>query len=448
MEAEQFRRWREGTGYTQAAAAARFFKVTRTTLQNWESGATPVPAAVETACKIWERRVRQENAAYGPVVLVYGTPEGPCQEQFKTNSQAIARVCELSRDISLPCVMATDGTPLWDVPELQRIIWNEDPEAPTYVNLLRRCANAVQALANDARRPDSPVWTGEPTAAAKVEQLRCIAALADELQELATGVERGENTSSLPIEERLKQLRNLGKRPSEVLFNGLAQAFVALQTLPQPSVKSPVDIKVFADHCVFMQSIYLHALILFEISDAKEKDRLGRVAPVLFGDLSRMFGEYMILQVCKITDPPADIRKNENHTVSFLLQHYVSSFDPKASEKLAETNARLQIFRTKLLPARNKFIAHAGRAAVLAGHPLGAAPQSDWDNFWEDLEALVCIIHEKVVGTPFKITEVAGLSDADSLLQALWHGDCFNQLMRGSDRAIARKCTDLALGSA
>jgi hypothetical protein len=36
-------------------------------------------------------------------------------------------------------------------------------------------------------------------------------------------------------------------------------------------------------------------------------------------DLNRVLNEYIILQVCKLTDPAHDIRNNDNHTIAFLL---------------------------------------------------------------------------------------------------------------------------------
>jgi hypothetical protein len=74
-----------------------------------------------------------------------------------------------------------------------------------------------------------------------------------------------------------------------------------------------------------------------------------------------------------------------------------------------------------VVSARNKLISHADRNAIRAGIPLGAASDSDWDNFWLDLQDLVCVIHEKVFGAPFHINSVAMLSDADGLLRALRH---------------------------
>ena len=158
-----------------------------------------------------------------------------------------------------------------------------------------------------------------------------------------------------------------------------------------------------------------------------------------------MFVEYMILQVCKITDPAQDFRKNDNHTIAFLLQHYDFSSHPTTSQRLNQLDARLQAFRQMLLPARNKLISHSDRHAILAGQALGGASQTEWDEFWLNLQSVVCIIYEKVFSAPFQINGVAMLSDADGLLKALKHGACFDQLMHEGPPALTQRCADLAL---
>jgi hypothetical protein len=214
--------------------------------------------------------------------------------------------------------------------------------------------------------------------------------------------------------------------------------------MTQP-VQNPHDIVVFANHCVFMRSIYLHGKILFEHSNAKERARMARTAPVFFGDLNRMLVEYIILQVCKITDPAQDFRRNDNHTIAFLLQHYSFSSDAAKECRLAVLDAQLQAFRQKLLPARNKLISHSDRAAIMAGHALGGVSDADWENFWLELQELVGIIHETVVGALFQVNDVGMLSDTDGLLKALKHAECFEQLAQGGDAQLTHRCANLAL---
>jgi hypothetical protein len=180
----------------------------------------------------------------------------------------------------------------------------------------------------------------------------------------------------------------------------------------------------------------------------RSRGKVSSLANVFFGDLNRVLIEYMILQVCKITDPARDFRNNENHTTAFLLSHYDFAAEPQKAQQLHDLPAKLQKFRNRLLPARNKLISHSDRAAILAGTSLGGVADSEWDEFWADLQDFVGIIYEKAVGTPIEINGCGGLSDADSLLKALKQSDCFEQLLHGNDSALTHKCVDLMLGSA
>jgi hypothetical protein len=206
------------------------------------------------------------------------------------------------------------------------------------------------------------------------------------------------------------------------------------------------DLEIFSDHCVFTRSIYLHAKYLFESSTVEDKALMERTASVFFSDLNRLLIEYVILQVCKITDPAQDRRKNDNQSIAFLLQHYDLTCDPAASKQLNELHARLQAFRDKLRPARDKLISHSDRQSILAGSPLGAATDQEWAQFWLDLQEVVRIIHQIVVGgPPFYLNGVTGLSDAGGLLKALRESAYFHELLNSGDPAVADSCIKLTL---
>jgi hypothetical protein len=200
------------------------------------------------------------------------------------------------------------------------------------------------------------------------------------------------------------------------------------------------DISIFASYCVFIRSVYLLGKLLFELSTNNDKDRMARTAGIFFGDLNKMFVEYVILQVCKITDPAQDARKNDNHTASFLLEHY--NFDSNSAKRLHDLNARLLDFRQRVLPARHKLISHSDRTTILAGAPLGVAPQREWDQFWCDLDEFICVAYENVSGISFHINEVGMLSDAEGLLKALKFAACFEELLK--DPSLTQRCADLA----
>jgi hypothetical protein len=78
------------------------------------------------------------------------------------------------------------------------------------------------------------------------------------------------------------------------------------------------DVAIFADYAVYVRSVYMHSRTLYETPAEADKAIMERAAPVFFGDLNKVLIEYVILQVCKITDPAKDVRGNENHTAGFL----------------------------------------------------------------------------------------------------------------------------------
>ena len=142
--AQQFREWREKLGLTQVQVAERF-GVTRTTVQNWESGATPISQSVANSCEIWGHRVRQIQRDLGPVTLIYADgpmyidPYGPRgrpammqQEVFPTNAAALARVRELwgGAEFHNPLILVSHKECLWNVVELERVVSGQDAEAP------------------------------------------------------------------------------------------------------------------------------------------------------------------------------------------------------------------------------------------------------------------------------------------------------------------------------
>ncbi len=247
MTGVQLKAWRETTGYSQEDAAKRFFGSSRAALQNWEASPT-VPYPVEAACKVWGRRVRQERAGHtsGPVIVVYSdgsffsSPYGPqqrgsriFQETYPFNSHAIARVCELADGSGIHNAFVIDGAgnALWETPELARVIDGSDKGAPTRRNLLRRCAEAITALANSARENPAVIgFGGEPVDEEKQARLQRIGELAGELDALAAATPSGSVTYP-DVEKLTAEMRKVGRHPHSSVVSKVAQAFIELATL-------------------------------------------------------------------------------------------------------------------------------------------------------------------------------------------------------------------------
>jgi hypothetical protein len=124
--------WRKRLGLTQAEAGQKL-GVTRATIQNWETEATPIPAVVETGCQIWEQEFKK-RPDFGPVTLIYSdgpmfvNPYGPNRlammqrELYATNADALERVYDLwgTAEFHSPLIMEESGGIVWNVVELSR----------------------------------------------------------------------------------------------------------------------------------------------------------------------------------------------------------------------------------------------------------------------------------------------------------------------------------------
>ena len=61
-------------------------------------------------------------------------------------------------------------------------------------------------------------------------------------------------------------------------------------------------------------------------------------------------------------------------------------------DRLRQLTGKLDLFRAKISPARNKLIGHLDRNSVLSGQSLGGVPQAERDQFWLDLQDVVQIV--------------------------------------------------------
>jgi hypothetical protein len=180
---------------------------------------------------------------------------------------------------------------------------------------------------------------------------------------------------------------------------------------------SPDEVKLFAEHCVYIRSVYEYARRLFSQSTDAEQTAMKSIAPLFFDDLSQVFAEFMILAACRVTDPWKGGRGKENFVVELFVNVFVR-IEP-LHRQLAALQTSMEKHRSRIEKARNKLTAHADRETIRAGKPLGAATWSEWDQFWNDLGAFVSLVHEHVLGSPFDIRAGMVRGDAEMILKKL-----------------------------
>lgn len=239
MNGDDFTRWRKRVGLTQDGVAERL-KVSRSTVQNWANGTTPISHVAEQVLATLEHRLQQENGGLGPVTLTYA--DGPMwldatpsrrvpmlqMEPFRTNSAALGRVLELAgtQGFHVPFVVMEGDEVLWNSTELSRVISGQDEAAPIPV---RWRAKVIADIADYMRkvairfpvRSGPRVWTAEETAAWEAKVMRAV----DALDALAVEVPAGSVTLQR-VEEVLTDLRELSAFPTHELHHQLVAAFL------------------------------------------------------------------------------------------------------------------------------------------------------------------------------------------------------------------------------
>lgn len=124
MDKWDFLRWGRTLAYTQEEAAEKL-GVTRSTINNWERGATRIPKAIDLACHELTRRWKQ-RADFGPVNLVYSDGRMSSRvsrlrcELFSNNDAAINQAFHLMENVINPLIIEDGGSVVWSASELLR----------------------------------------------------------------------------------------------------------------------------------------------------------------------------------------------------------------------------------------------------------------------------------------------------------------------------------------
>jgi hypothetical protein len=205
------------------------------------------------------------------------------------------------------------------------------------------------------------------------------------------------------------------------------------------------EIEAMANFCVHLRSVWRHYEILFEEGDLR-RTLLHRIAPVFFGDLNQLLIEQLVLQICRLTDPPVTMRRT-NLTIDYVMREADFSGAPEDLARVTALRDSIHQFRSKIIPARNRLIGHLDRDAVMTGQPLGPASESEWTQFWDDLEQFLQVVYTRYVDSSgvFMLNDVGMISDADSLVKALKESTYFHRTL--DNHALTQQVADIGFNS-
>lgn len=113
--------------------------------------------------------------------------------------------------------------------------------------------------------------------------------------------------------------------------------------------------------------------------DEDAKATMEKSAVTFFSDLNRVLQEYCLLQFCRITDPPSDLAVSRIVNGLRAEGLLTTEIEKSANGMLA--------YRTLIVGARNKIIAHSDRKVALSETVLGEHTEKELEQFFEDMFA-------------------------------------------------------------
>jgi DNA-binding transcriptional regulator YiaG len=195
-------------------------------------------------------------------------------------------------------------------------------------------------------------------------------------------------------------------------------------------------VEEFCTLCTSIRSDFDLYRSLFE-TDRRSLNLYTAIAPLCFGDLSRVLSEHLFLQFSKITDP-AKMGNKFNLTTNYIVEEIL--WPDEVGRKLREVNERLKSFRQYIEPARSKRIAHVDLSAqVERWGNLGAFPKGADTEFLLDLQSFVNIAFGHFNGGQGRPIAITMSTDTHQLVKALEKSVVFDRCSKcdGGERATA-----------
>lgn len=137
------------------------------------------------------------------------------------------------------------------------------------------------------------------------------------------------------------------------------------------------ELFAFINQCTWVWTIYEYYNSLYE-TNQETLDLLEDCSYDFFYDLQIILSEYLILNMCCLTDPvfSGNDQTKENLTINNLLE--TLPLPPEIKSTLQGKVDDLKKITEPLKDARNKIIAHADKQVYLSNQTLGALKKEEY----------------------------------------------------------------------
>lgn len=177
------------------------------------------------------------------------------------------------------------------------------------------------------------------------------------------------------------------------------------------------DFLILRDHFI---NIRRHFNIYNNLFFSGHDEILANTALTFFNDISEIMLRDWILQVCKIMDPPEKkIGKEtcENITIQLINNHLKKM--RQMTPRIEELSKSILSYGKKLIPARNKRLAHFDKASQLQNGVLGATTEEELEQFLLSMQKYSDEVGKTIGVGPLDFSGNSCVGDELDLLEAL-----------------------------
>lgn len=180
----------------------------------------------------------------------------------------------------------------------------------------------------------------------------------------------------------------------------------------------------FREQCVWLQTCFNTFEVLYS-SGSRVERLLNETALVFFGDLNAILQEYVLLQICKLTDRAESYVPTVKHKVPNLTVEHLNALlkvEGLLTPEIEAAASGLAHYRTFVEPSRNKLISHLDKTTVLGSNVFGAHSKKEVSSFFENLQRYCDSVGEAVLEGPLDFRTTSGPGDVRDLLRHLNNG--------------------------
>ena len=178
-----------------------------------------------------------------------------------------------------------------------------------------------------------------------------------------------------------------------------------------PNVSQEAAIK-FCELCNWAYESWVTHKCLFD-ANATPDNNIGR-SPYFTQRLAIITQEYALHQIAKLHDPWKQ-RNSINLTIGYVVE--CGGWGEHKSQ-VDQITARLNDLHEAIRPARNKILSHNDLHTAVGNAALGRFAEGDDDSYFDALQDLVDLVHDRWIGGPYPFNDLA-VADAHEFLHLL-----------------------------